>query len=73
MNTIFKKIGSWFKNEPEPPRLHRKWTWRDELKDTYKDWLPLAIIIFVVSLILLVIIIAGVRAEANIYYYGGLA
>lgn len=70
MNTIFKKIGSWFKNEPEPPRLHRKWTWRDELKDNYNEWLPLATILLVLSLILVVIVVTGVGAtESNMYYY----
>lgn len=72
MNTIFKKIGSWFKNEPEPPRLHRKWTWRDELKDNYRDWLPFLVIIIVITVIVIALALIS-ATEANVYYYGGLA
>lgn len=58
------------KTSPAPPSLHRKWTWKDELKDNYKDWLPLATIILVLTLIIVFMIVNGVGAtESNIYYY----
>lgn len=68
MNTIFKKIGSWFKNEPEPPRLHRKWTVWDELRDTYSQWLPFLTIILVVTVIIVALALVS-ATESNMYYY----
>ena len=58
-------------SKPKTPSLHRKWTLMDELKDTYKAWLPLLVLIVVMTCI--VIAMAMVSAtEANIYYNGGL-
>lgn len=60
------------KTSPAVPSLHRKWTWKDEIKDNHSQWLPFLVVIIVITAIVLALALVS-ATEANIYYYGGLA
>lgn len=61
-----------FDEKKQTPSLHRKLTWRDEIKDNYRDWLPFLVIIIVITVIVIALALIS-ATEANVYYYGGLA
>lgn len=55
-----------FGEKKQPPRLHRKWTFWDELCDT-SSVLPFLVLIIVITAIVLVLALVS-ATEANLYY-----